>query len=233
VGLIPEGSNLLRIPHFKHPWKHSKKDFFVMFTTITVVFLFDTGIGLAIGISLSVIVYLVFDNIFAKSHHPRLFSSHRNGYNVEVVRIESDLNFLTAARIKDFITALAVPAQSTPDASNTSEHLRFKISHAFDTVLQPNLLVGVESLPSAIVIDLCRVKTVDISGLQALQESLKEVRDRGVLAAVINPSPYIQPILIKFGIKSDLSTEEIKFEEYEEAYRLELWIEQDIFILHP
>jgi MFS superfamily sulfate permease-like transporter len=83
-------------------------------------------------------------------------------------------------------------------------------------------------LTSAIVIDLCRVKTVDISGLQALQESLKEVRDRGVLAAVINPSPHIQPILIKFGIKSDLSTEEIKFEEYEEAYRLELWIEQDI-----
>jgi hypothetical protein len=42
-------------------WKHSKKDFFVMFTTITVVFLFDTAIGLSIGISLSVIViwYLI------------------------------------------------------------------------------------------------------------------------------------------------------------------------------
>ena len=33
----------------RHAWKHSKKDFFVLVVTLTMVFVFNTGIGLAIG----------------------------------------------------------------------------------------------------------------------------------------------------------------------------------------
>ena len=34
---------------YRHAWKHSKKDFLVLLTTMTIVFVFNTGLGLAVG----------------------------------------------------------------------------------------------------------------------------------------------------------------------------------------
>ena len=87
-------ANLLHFRDFWHMWKYSKKDFFVSMVTMTFVFVFDTSIGLAIGLGTSVLVYCIFDIVLAKSHEPRLFSASRDGNNVDIVRIESDLNFL-------------------------------------------------------------------------------------------------------------------------------------------
>lgn len=33
----------------RQAWKHSKKDFFVIFLTFVVTFIFDTGVGLSVG----------------------------------------------------------------------------------------------------------------------------------------------------------------------------------------
>jgi MFS superfamily sulfate permease-like transporter len=216
-------ANLIHFSDFWHAWKYSKKDFITMFVTMTFVFVYETKIGLAIGLGTSVIVYLVFDIILAKSHDPRLFSSSKDGNDVDVVRIESDLNFLTAARVKDFIVTLTVMAPSSPDISNRAASLRFKIGKAFDTVLKPQLLVGVEKLPVAIVVDMCIVKTIDLSGLHALESAMKEVRSRGVLIAYINASPDIAHLLAEFGIRNDKSSPDFNFELYAEAYKVDLW----------
>lgn len=198
-----------------------------MVMTTTFTFVFDTSIGLAVGIGTSVAVYCLFDIIFAKSHDPRLFHSSREGGEVDVVRIESDLNFLTAARVKDFIVALVLEAPSKLAVTNKSELYRFQVSGAFDKVFKPNLLAGVKELPKAIVVDLCIVKTVDLSGLEALAGVCQEVRTKGVRIAFINAAPDIANKLDSFGIKSDISTAAVNFEEYEIAYRLDLWTIQD------
>jgi MFS superfamily sulfate permease-like transporter len=216
-------ANLLHFKDFWHAWKYSKKDFFTGLVTLIFSFVFDTSIGLAIGLGTSILMYIVFDIILSKTHQPRLFSSSRAGLDVDVVRIESDLNFLTAARIKDFISALTIETPAVPDISDTRLMYSFIISSAFDKILKPQLLRGVDKLPKAIVIDMCLVKTVDISGLEALQTAMSEARSKKVLVALININPEIGVHLSRFGITSDKSSDEINFKTYEDAYRMDLW----------
>jgi len=90
-------------------------------------------------------------------------------------------------------------------------------------VLKPNLVAGVTVLPKALVIDMCIVKTIDICGLDAIANAMKEVRSKNVLVAIINAYPEIDACLKSFGITSDNSILEVKFEEYEDTYRVDLW----------
>ena len=216
-------ANLICFSDFCRAWKHSKKDFFTMIVTTTFTFVFETSIGLAVGIGCSVAMYCIFDIILAKSHTPRLFQNKTDGKNVDVLRLESDLNFLTASKIKDFIVALVVKAPEQPSATNRSLFLRYAISSRLDSILKPNIRVGVDEIPKAIVIDMCLVKTVDLSGLEALGGAFEEVRLKGVKVSIINVNPEITAYLTKFGIKSDKSDEEINFEKYEKQYFI-LWI---------
>jgi MFS superfamily sulfate permease-like transporter len=43
-------ANLITFSDFWQAWKHSKKDFFTMIVTTTFTFVFDTSIGLAVGL---------------------------------------------------------------------------------------------------------------------------------------------------------------------------------------
>lgn len=216
-------SNLLHLEDFWHMWKYSKKDLFVAITTLIFSFVFDTSIGLAVGLGVSLGVNVIFDIVLAKSHEPRLFSSSRDGADVDVVRIESDLTFLMAAKIKDFIGTLVLEVPKAPEVSNKSEYYRFQISYALDSVFKPNLLGGVTKLPKAIIIDLCIVKSFDFSGLEALEGAICEVRKKGVLVALINGSPEVREALAVFGIENDKSTAEVDFERIEKMYRVDLW----------
>lgn len=193
-----------------------------MIVTLVFTFAFNSSIGLAVGIGTSVLVYCVFDIIVSETHKPRLFTKTTDD-DVEVVRIESDVNFLTAAMIKDFLVGLTQERVAPPPTTNAQESIRYEIASAFDRVLKPSLVEGVEKMPKAIVIDMCIVKTVDISGLEALESAIHEMRVRKVLVAFINANPFVQEKLDYFGIKNDASTTEVNFESLEKCYRLDLW----------
>jgi anti-anti-sigma regulatory factor len=134
---------------------------------------------------------------------------------------------LTAAKIKDFIVALVVKAPEQPPATSRSLYLRYAISSRLDRLLKPNIRIGVDELPKAIVIDLCLVKTVDLSGLDALEGAIEEVRLKGVKVAIINVNPEVNAYITKFGIHSDPSDENINFEKYEKQYFVDLWSTQE------
>lgn len=216
-------ANLIHFGFFWESWKLSKKDFLTGFVTWIFTWVYNTEIGLAAGIGTSIGVYCVIDIILSKSHNPRLFSSSRENGDIDVVRVESDLNFLNAYRVKDFIVALTFQRDPMPEVTNKSEFIRFKIAEALDSVLRPQLPAGVEKLPKAIVVDLCIVKTVDFSGMKALKEAFASVRKTGVLVALINVNPDVVVELQKWGIKSDKSTADVNFEEFEKEYSVDLW----------
>lgn len=222
-------SNLISFTDMWRAWKYSKKDFITIMVTATFTFVYNTKVGLAVGLGTSIIVYTVFDIVLSEAHKPRLFTKSatdkpgKHNDDVDVVRIESDINFLTAARVKDFISGLTMEVPSEPSGGNYQENLRFRIANAFDKVLRPNLLKGVTRLPKAIVIDMCLVKTVDISGLEALESSLHEVRAKSIPVCLINISPLLKPQLTHYGIHSDVSTDEVDFDEYARSYRMDLW----------
>jgi len=90
--------NLIDPMEFWHAWKLSKKDCLVMTLTFIMTLLFDTVIGLACGLGLSLIVLLQ-DLAFSLESKPISKSMSYRG--VEIIRLNSNLVFVSATRIKD------------------------------------------------------------------------------------------------------------------------------------
>ena len=55
--------NIIAVSEWWEAYLASFKDFFVMITTFTMVFIFDTGVDLAVGLGVSLVVYL-FEYVF-------------------------------------------------------------------------------------------------------------------------------------------------------------------------
>ncbi|KAJ1433301.1 sulfate transporter family-domain-containing protein [Ochromonadaceae sp. CCMP2298] len=90
--------NLIDPMEFWHAWKLSKKDFFVMTLTFLVTLIFDTKVGLACGFVMSLLV-LIQDLAFSSEAKPISMSMSFKG--VEIIRLNSNLVFVSATRIKD------------------------------------------------------------------------------------------------------------------------------------
>ena len=90
-------------------YKHNKKDFVVMLTTLLLTFTLETSYGLAAGIGLSLLFFMG-EVAFSYETRPYIHSAPNEEGNlgVEVVRLQGDLTFVQAARVKDFIVSLVL-----------------------------------------------------------------------------------------------------------------------------
>jgi MFS superfamily sulfate permease-like transporter len=206
--------NLINIGDFWEAWKHSKKDFLIMLITFAITFIFDTSIGLAVGIGFSLIVYLI-ETTFSGITAPLLVASSKDNHGIDVVKLEGDLTFLSAARVKDFLSVLTVKEPSAPDVTlGTSEYIHRTIGQAFDRALRPHLMDGVKELPKALVVDMAMVRLIDLTGIQALVEVIEDCRKKGILVVITYAHDDIQRALAKMGVENDSSTEEVNLDEY-------------------
>jgi MFS superfamily sulfate permease-like transporter len=207
-------SNLINFTEFWEAFRHSKKDFFIMIVTAVVVFVFDTSTGLAVGIGCSIIV-LLGDTVLGRRNVPWVVKSRQDNDGVDVVKLESDINFLNAHRIKDFICGLFIQAPPVPDTtSSINERYYFAITSALDRVLRPDVLDGVEDIPKAIIIDFSVCRMLDLTGLKVLSEILAEGRAKKVKYVIIHIHPELVHHLKKFGIKNDCSSDDCYLDPY-------------------
>jgi SulP family sulfate permease len=95
--------NIIAFSEWWEAYVSSFKDFFVMITTFTTVFVLDTSVGLAIGLGTSLMVFL-FESILSSQNEPVSKQVGKKGLQIELIRLNNDLNFLTISRIKDFIS---------------------------------------------------------------------------------------------------------------------------------
>jgi MFS superfamily sulfate permease-like transporter len=185
-----------------------------MSVTFSITFIFDTSVGLAVGIGCSMIVYLI-ETTFSSITAPFLLSAAKDNDGIDVVKLEGDLTFLSAARVKDFVTGLTVMAPKVAELSEgRSEYLFQKITGAFDAALKPHLLDGVGELPKALIIDMSLVRLIDLTGTQALAEVTEDARNKGILVAITNAHERIQIALAKMGVQNDGSTSEVNIDRY-------------------
>lgn len=207
--------NLICISDFWEAWKHSKMDFFVMLVTAVITFVFETGTGLAVGIGLSALVYLG-TAVLAPAYTPVATEVAKDSEkNIDIVKVNSDITFLTAARIKDFISPLTLLEPVKPDSSLSKGHYYHAVvSSAFDYTFIHRNIKTVASLPSAIVIDLSLTRFCDLTGLQALAEIMFEARVKGVKAVVINEADVVRQQIIHFGIVNDVSSDDVDLDAY-------------------
>jgi SulP family sulfate permease len=200
--------NLICITDFWNAWKHSKKDFFVMLTSFIFVFVFNTEVGLAVGIALSFFIFL-FDSTFNPENAPILLTDVNiatKNNEIRHVYLRGDFNFLTSGRILDLLTSLTLVEESKPDVfdSTWGDRTYFKVSSFFDRWLKPHLIESVgNKMPKAIILDFACVRVIDITALHDIEEQAKNARHKKVSFLVINASPVVTKSLVKFGIKND------------------------------
>ena len=107
--------NIIAFTEWWEAYTTSFKDFFVLIITFTITFVFDTSIGLGAGIATSLIVFL-FENIFSARNTPVSKQVGKGKQRIEIIRLNTDLNFLTVPRIKDFIAFGVLLRDSPPHA---------------------------------------------------------------------------------------------------------------------
>ena len=187
-------TNLISPSDFYEAWIHSKNDFFTMLVTFLITLIFDTSLGLAAGVGVS-IVMLLKDIIFSPDSKPffEILPSVRsvddieamvddNGeccsknygvadLTVQIVRLNNDLVFLTAPMIKDTLV----------DEILNKRGNKFK----------------------ALIIDFTDVKLIDISGMMALRECASHTRAKKLRFVLVNVRSKIHEKLVKFGILTD------------------------------
>jgi MFS superfamily sulfate permease-like transporter len=196
--------NLVSISDFWNAWKHNKKDFFTMLVTFTIVFVFNTGVGILAGVGCSCFVIIV-ESAFSYLNSPELEKEASTNFGVDVIKLNQDLNFLTLPRFLDLFTSVTLLKNQEPNLETASknEKLFHKITSTLDYWLRPMLAKGVKEYPKAVVVDFNHVRIVDLSAMRALEDSARSARSKKIKVILINVTDAIAKSLIKFGIKND------------------------------
>ena len=188
-----------------------------MIATLTITFVFDTSIGIAVGLGLSFVVFLA-EFVTSQYYKPELVSYSTSNHGIAVVKVAGDLNFLTSARVKDFVSALTTREIPIPDESSSrSDYLFQKVSSTLDYYLIPevkNSPFCKDLMPLAIVVDVEAVLIVDLSGLSVLGEICSEARDKNVKVVIMNERSHLVTSLTKFGIENDVTNRYVNLDEY-------------------
>lgn len=95
-------TNLIDVRDFWNAWKYSKKDFFTMTITFLVTLIFETSIGLGVGLVVSILIYLT-EVSFSQNTSPKVVHEHTDNDGILVVKLEGDLTFLSSFRMKDLL----------------------------------------------------------------------------------------------------------------------------------
>jgi MFS superfamily sulfate permease-like transporter len=154
--------NLLSFSEFWEAWKSSKVDFLVMVVTFVVVFVFNTEYGLAVGLGLSLVVFVT-QIYMQKSNSPQLVSCSQDNAGVDVITLHSDLTFITIGQYSDLFDSLIQIKEEYDEEGSFAIRTRHNIETTLDRYLGPKRPKGVIILPTVIVLDLHETKVKQIS----------------------------------------------------------------------
>ena len=249
--------NLLQFSDMCVFWVHSKGDFVAALITFVITFVFDTSLGLAAGVGCSVLVYLISVVIYSRPHlsHEKLLSTTRvildidqyylqippNCNSVKVIALDADINFLTAPRIKGFLSAINL-APPYSDVSGMTlmerddDHIFFIVTTAMDASLRAFKTSHkvIAMAPKVCILDMRGVKLVDITGLSRLMEALEEGRKRGIKFLFTGLQESLEVKLASMELVSDISIEEVGDyislgNEGDENSHMDLGLHEDVY----
>ena len=206
--------NLMSFTEFWEAWIHSKKDFWIMIVTWLITFIVETSYGLGIGLFFSVMMYLrdvAFSDLSSPfiETPPQIYCPHGDDNSVKIVKLMSDLNFITAPKIKEYMGNVCMKAVNSHTIDSGNEYKFLAITKFLDERLRPRVRLDIDQ-PRVIIINFSQVKIIDITGMTLLLEALKEGRKAGVLFAFDGVLQEFQKRFRRFGIRSDLELEEIR-----------------------
>jgi len=208
-------SSLISFTDLWENFKHSKRDFFVLLSTWIITLTFNTELGIAIGLALSIAVYCL-DIVLLTNAKPEIVDN--GGSEIQVVKINSDMTFLTANEVRDTISTLTFVKEFNEESVSLlriSDKVYHHVSSSFDSVLNIKTLEYVSDLPRAIVIDLAAVRLIDITGFHAFKEIFQAGRAKGIKYVLYNVRDVLKHPLEKFGLYNDDSSLEVNLELYQ------------------
>lgn len=188
-----------------------------MLVTFVIVFVFDTALGLAAGLSISLLLLFSIDYVFSIQNGAVIVVENeleRSGVVLHVV-LRNDLNFLTAGRFEESLSNLLEHKDSArPDRidSTCNERAFYTVTSTLDKLLIRNqrppgydLMENRHHLSrlKVLVLDLIWVRLIDLTALIAIEETARNVRSQGCLMIVINVTNMIAKMLRKYGFHND------------------------------
>ena len=224
--------SVISISEFWEAWKNNKKDFFVMFMTFFFVFVYDTTIGLPIGLGCSVLVYL-YDLKFKKTRGPYInISQYENG-GIDIVKVNSELTFLTIDTLKEYINTLTKKEEEPlSESAIWQEKMIHDIAKTLDDAVTLKHIPGVNILPKAVIVDLIGCSFIDLTSIHRLNEISFELKVKGVSFVVINANSDVSSSLKKFGFVNSRSTATCNLDIYlQQATNIDTESVKDIEIM--
>lgn len=192
--------NLISVQDFWHAWKYSKKDFITMLVTFAVVFIWDTGYGLACGIGCSVLM-LLYDIAFDPNNQPIVLQHAKDNEGVDVIRIVGDITFITSRKFKDCLAPfINTPPEMPSETDSWSDRLFHTITTKMDQLYAIQEPKFVDKLPIKIILDFEFVRIIDLTGLLAIGECVKEAKSKHVDIVIVNPIHNLKELLCKYGL---------------------------------
>lgn len=219
---------IVKFSDYWYAWKHSKKDFFTMIVTSVFVFVFNTEVGLGIGLATSIFVFIV-DTVFRSVNEPSVNPTQINDMQseevlkeslkdprIKYIRLNQDLNFLTVDRLEDAVIKLTETgfASKHTDVNSWRRKVFDKITSFLDAALLTQRPQIVDVLPLAIVIDFAWVKIIDLSALFAVQGIAALLKLKGVKLVLINCTPDIAQSFKKTGFENDGSSAHLNLDYF-------------------
>ena len=196
-------TNIIAPSEFVEAWIHNRNDFLTMLITFIITLVFDTALGLAAGIGVSVFMLLK-DIVFSPDSKP-------------FYEILPNMNTLDG---NDDIEAAAEKnsdSQDPPEGDGRApmkdltvqivrlnNDLVFLTAPAIKDTLVDELLNKRGHKFEALILDFSDVKIVDISGMIALKETMTHTRGKAIKFVLMHVRKSIFNKLEKFGITSDL-----------------------------
>jgi len=219
---------IVKFSDYWYAWKHSKKDFFTMIVTSVFVFVFNSEVGLAVGLGTSLFIFVA-DTSFRSENGPSVNPTqitdkqsddvekeYIKDSRVKYIRLNQDLNFLTVDRLEDVVVKLTEQGfvSAHIDINNWRRKAFDAITSFLDGVLLTRRPQLVEVLPLAIVVDFAWVKIIDLSALYSVQTISTLLQMKGVKLVLINLSPDIAKAFKKQGFKNDGSSPDVNLDFY-------------------
>ena len=194
---------LVKLEHLWHAWRFSKRDFLLILVTLVLEFLFNTEIGLAVGLSLSLLLYVI-ETAFTSSVGLAVVAKAEDTNGIDVLSIEGgSVTFVNVVAFKNTILQMSLTWQTTSNGQdNLSNRVFDSVTHTLDTVLRPDMLQPVKVLPKAVVVDWTHVRAVDLTAFIALSELVDESIKRQVTIIFFNVHESILDSLRKYNIKN-------------------------------
>ena len=170
---------------------------------------------------------------FKKTRGPYINISQYENDGIDIVKVNSELTFLTIDTLKEYINTLTKKEEEPLlESAIWQEKMIQGIAKTLDNAVTLKHIPGVNILPKAVIVDLIGCSFIDLTSIHRLHEISFELKVKGVSFVITNANSDVSSSLKKFGFVNSRSTATCNLDIYlQQATNIDTESVKDIEIM--